>query len=103
MLISEEVRLSPSSGLSISGRVVLFHSDGYDSRLYEYEPDMEGAYSMPPLYGHGRRWMILVQYAPARRFRLSAKYSATEMMRGARYVGADLAFALQVDFQIGRE
>jgi hypothetical protein len=103
MLISEEVRLSPSSALSIAGRVVFFHSDGYDSRLYEYEPDMEGAYSMPPLYGQGRRWMILLKYAPVRQFRLSAKYSATEIMHGARYGGADLAIGLQVDFQIGTE
>jgi hypothetical protein len=47
--------------------------------------------------------MILVRYVSARRFRISAKYSATEMMHGARYGGADLAFGLQVDFQIGRE
>ena len=101
MLISEEARVFLSPALSLAGRVAFFESDGYDSRLYEYEPDLEGVYSMPPLYGHGRRWMILVKYAPARRFRLSAKYSATEMMHGARYGGADLAFALQVDFQIG--
>jgi hypothetical protein len=103
ILISEEARVLISPALSLAGRIAFFHSDGYDSRLYEYEPDLEGVYSMPPLYGHGRRWMILAKYASARRFRLSAKYSATEMMLGARYAGADLAFALQVDFQIGSE
>ncbi len=103
MLISEEARVILSPVLSLAGRVAFFSSDGYDSRLYEYEPDLEGVYSMPPLYGHGRRWLILVKYTPARRFRLSAKYSATEMMQGARYGGADLAFGLQVDFQIGSE
>ena len=102
-LISQEARVLVSPALSLTGRVVFFNSDGYDSRLYEYEPDMEGVYSMPPLYGHGRRWMVLVKCAPGRRFRLSAKYSATEVMRGARYGGADLAFGLQVDFQIGTE
>jgi hypothetical protein len=103
ILMSEEVRLVPSSALSIAARVTFFQSDGYDSRLYEYESDMEGVYSMPPLYGQGRRWMILLKYAPVRQFRLSAKYGATEIMRGARYGGADLAFGLQVDFQPGRE
>jgi hypothetical protein len=101
ILISEEARVFLSPDLSLVGRVAFFNSDGYESRLYEYEPDLDGAYSMPPLYGQGRRWMILVKYVPVRRFRLSAKYSATEMMHGARYGGADLAFALQVDFQIG--
>jgi|GEM_PF-2109399 len=103
MLISEEARVFLSPALTLAGRIAFFNSDGYDSRLYEYEPDLEGVYSMPPLYGHGRRWMILVKFAPVRRFRISAKYSATEMMHGARYGGADLAFGLQVDFQIGAE
>ena len=103
ILISEEARVFVSPTLSLAGRVAFFNSDGYESRLYEYEPDLEGVYSMPPLYGHGRRWMILAKYASPRRFRLSAKYSATEMMHGARYGGADLAFSLQVDFQIGPE
>jgi hypothetical protein len=101
ILISEEARVHPFPALALAGRVVFFRSEGYDSRLYEYEPDFEGVYSMPPLYGHGRRWMVLFKYAPGSRFRLSAKYSATEMMQGARYGGADLAFGLQVDFQIG--
>lgn len=77
-LLYQDVRYRISKGLSLSTRLVFFDTQSYDSRLYEYEADLRGAFSNPGLYGKGRRWYLMIDYAIARTFTLSAKYSETQ-------------------------
>ncbi|MBI1804476.1 MAG: hypothetical protein HY033_01455 [Ignavibacteriae bacterium] len=58
-----------------SFRLLFFHTDSYDSRLYEYERDVDGVVSFPALYGHGARWYILARYSIPDHLTLNVKYS----------------------------
>jgi hypothetical protein len=59
-----------------TGRVALFASDSYDARLYAYENDLIGVFSIPPYYGKGMRWYAMVRYSPVRRVDLWVRYGA---------------------------
>ena len=63
-----------------------FHTPSYASRIYEYEYDLPGALSIPPLYGKGWRWYLLAAY-PWRALRLSGRY---RYQQGKRQVGLQL-------------
>ncbi len=68
-------------------RMIVFDTDSYFSRLYEYESDLVGVYHNGALYGRGRRWYALVRWSPTGAISLSAKYSET-IQDGARSVGS---------------
>jgi hypothetical protein len=77
-LISVELNWSyPSPHLYGTSRLVFFDTKSYDSRLYEYEGDVRGGYSMPPLYGRGIRWYFVCGCRVLRQLELSLKYSET--------------------------
>jgi hypothetical protein len=64
-------------GMTIEARLVLFQTDSYDSRIYEYENDLRGVFTNPALFGKGGRWYILVGYKMGQTLTLSLKYSRT--------------------------
>ena len=72
-----DVRFIPVNGLSVSFRLAFFSSDGWNSRLYEYEADIKGVMSNYALYGQGSRWYIMTNWRPFNSAELSAKYSVT--------------------------
>ena len=47
--------------LKVTGTLAWFHSDDYDSRLYQYEPSMQYDFSFPAYYGHGIRYALMAQ------------------------------------------
>lgn len=63
--------------LSVSTRFIVFQTDDYDSRVYEFEEDLRGVMSNVGLYGKGTRWYILFKYKPFTFAEFAAKYSAT--------------------------
>ena len=63
--------------LSVSTRFIVFQTDDYDSRVYEFEEDLRGVMTNIGLYGNGTRWYILLKYKPFAFAELAAKYSAT--------------------------
>ena len=76
-LIFQDFRYDPSDILRFYGRVVLFQSDSYDSRVYEFENDVNGVMFNPALYGEGIRWYLIVELSPTEFFHISGKYSET--------------------------
>ncbi|MEW5800189.1 MAG: hypothetical protein AB1728_14420 [Bacteroidota bacterium] len=93
-------------GLSVKSRIVFFDTDSYDSRLYQYESDVAGNFSNPPMYGNGIRWYMVLGYDVFESFRLSMKYSETKKLH-EDVVGSgddeiignlDNYIALQLDF-----
>ena len=64
-------------GMTIEARLVLFQTDSYDSRIYEYENDLRGVFTNPALFGKGGRWYILAGYKMGQTLTLSLKYSRT--------------------------
>jgi hypothetical protein len=88
-LFYQEVQWKPTEALAVEARLMLFDTDSYDSRLYEYENDLRGVFSNPALYGKGRRWYLLFGYTLNNLVRISAKYSETQK-DGVKSIGSGL-------------
>ena len=106
-LFFSDIRIIPVSGLVIDSRFIFFNTDSYDSRIYEFENDIQGVMSNLPLYGKGRRWYLLIKYKPFSFVNLSAKYSET-YLSGVKSIGSgndriqgDINNRLSVGFEVG--
>ncbi len=82
---------------SCEGRIVFYETDSYDSRLYQYESDVAGAVSNPPLYGKGQRWYILGKYEFYPKMNLSFKYGETIKPPTSSTISIDNKFTVQLD------
>lgn len=74
-LLFQEIKLIPVKDLNINCRLILFRTDSYLSRIYQFENDLPGKMTNPALSGEGIRWYLLVRYQTIRGLTLSFKYS----------------------------
>lgn len=58
--------------LRVSANIGWFHTDDYDSRIYQYDPSVLYDFSFPVNYGHGIRYSVLAR-ADVGRWMLAAK------------------------------
>jgi hypothetical protein len=65
------------SALSLTLRYALFETDSYDTRIYAYENDVQGYYSIPSYYYRGSRFYAMVNYNITRNMELWLRYSET--------------------------
>ncbi len=65
------------SKVEFTGRIMLFATDSYDARLYAFESDVPGVFSLPPIYGRGMKWYAMLRWSAARNLDLWARYGAT--------------------------
>lgn len=86
-LFFSDIRIIPVTGLVLNTRFIFFHTDDYDSRIYEFESDILGVMSNIPFYGQGRRWYLLLKYKPFPKFEFAAKYAET-YIDGAKSIGS---------------
>ncbi len=86
-LIYQDVRCEPDFTYSLSSRLIVFRTDSFDSRVYEFESDLPGAFSNPALFGSGLRWYILLRFALAEGIQAACKYSY-EYKDGVRSLGS---------------
>lgn len=91
------------NGVSIKSRLVFFDTQSYDSRLYEYESDVAGNFSNPPLYGKGIRWYIVAGYEIFTDVRFSFKYSETKKLNEVVLRSGDDEIQGNVDNQIAMQ
>ena len=63
--------------LSVSVRYALFQTDSYDSRIYGFESDMPGSYSIPAYYYRGSRFYVMLDYNLTRKIEIWVRYSQT--------------------------
>lgn len=64
--------------VTLSARVAWLRTDDYDSRIYSYEKDVAGAFSIPAYAGKGWRGYLLVQVPAGRRADAWLRLSRTE-------------------------
>ena len=62
--------------LQLNACLSWFHTDDYDSRLYQYEPSVRYDFSFPMYYGHGLRYSLMAR-AEWGRLLLAAKIGTT--------------------------
>ena len=108
-LISQRITYNTSKpNLKLSSLLSFFHTDSYDSRLYNYEPTTLYSSSFPTLYYHGLRYVCLIQTKSIKNFDLSLRYSITHYFNqstigsGAQKIESssknDLAFQIRYLF-----
>lgn len=70
-----EVSMSPSTIFRSNIRLTFFSTDSYNTRFYAYEKNLDGAVSIPAVYGEGIRWYAVIEIRPNRRTAIDVKYS----------------------------
>ena len=70
------VRRPLSSPVELTARFALFETESYDARLYAFENDLIGVFSLPPYFGRGIRWYGMVRATPMRRLDVWFRYGA---------------------------
>ena len=76
-LYMQDGRYRISDDFTIDGRVVIFQTGSFESRLYEFENDLKGTFANPALYGRGIRSYFLARAKLTHSLEVSAKYSRT--------------------------
>ena len=86
-LVYGDVRWRPLPWLRADARLALFETDGFDARIYVFETDLTGVFSVPALAGRGARAYVLLSAEPAAGVTLQAKLAAT-WLRDVRRIGS---------------
>ncbi|MEZ4807453.1 MAG: helix-hairpin-helix domain-containing protein [Flavobacteriales bacterium] len=76
MLYQDIVHRPLSSPLELTFRFALFETGSYDARIYAYENDLIGVFSIPAYYGRGIRWYGMARVSPMRGLDLWLRYGA---------------------------
>ena len=63
--------------LRTDGHIGWFHTDDYDSRIYQYEPSVPYDFGYPMYYGHGLRYSLMVNADIRKRLTATAKVGVT--------------------------
>ncbi len=104
-LFFQDIRLKPSKRISVDGRVVVYETDSYDSRIYEFESELRGTFVNPALYGRGVRLYLLVR-CEVGSIEFSAKYASTIMpgvrtlSSGANMIQGDIDNQLSIQIDV---
>ncbi len=69
-----------SSPWTFSGRVVLFDTDSFNTRIYTYENDLIYYYAIPAFSDKGSRYYINIRYKGIRHLTAEIKYARTQWL-----------------------
>jgi len=89
VLLYQGLRWQPTDRVTTETRLAFFDTDGFASRVFAYEYDVRGAFSIPALQGRGERFYALLRAKPSRRWVIEAKYAVTSV-RGVSSLGSGL-------------
>ncbi|MDR9365976.1 MAG: helix-hairpin-helix domain-containing protein [Balneolaceae bacterium] len=76
-LVFQDIRYYLSDRFQIDARVTMFETEGYDSRVYQFENDLLYVLSNTMLFDQGQRMYILFNYEPTNWLELWMKLSTT--------------------------
>ena len=105
LLAYQDIRTHLFPRLLLNARVIVFHTDSFDSRVYEFESDVPGALNNPGLYGKGYRWYVTTRFEISPSLDLWLKYGHTVkegvkvLSSGPNQIDGDLEnrVSLQID------
>jgi hypothetical protein len=84
MLLYQDISWKVGYKWEVTGRYAFFDSPDYDARIYAYENDVLGAYSIPAYSGKGSRFYAILNYKPRRWLEFWVRFAQT------RYTHADV-------------
>ncbi len=74
--VSQSIYFHPlGKSISANARYSVFNCPSFDSRIYEYENDLPGAFSIPFYYGRGSRFYLNVNFKFMSSINFSVRYS----------------------------
>lgn len=74
--VSQSLYFHPlGKSFSANARYSIFNCTSFDSRIYEYENDLPGAFSIPFYYGRGSRFYLNINFKFMRSINFSVRYS----------------------------
>lgn len=76
-LVFQDIRYYVNDRFQIDARVTMFETEGYDSRVYQFENDLLYVLSNTMLFDQGQRMYILFNYEPTDWLELWMKLSTT--------------------------
>lgn len=76
-LLYQDVAWKPGFKFRFTGRFAIFDAPDYDARIYAYENDILGFFSIPPYFGQGTRVYGIIQYSPFRNIDIWVRYART--------------------------
>lgn len=77
LLVSQDIKYKVFSTLTLKARFIMYETNSYESRIYEYEDDLPYASSNKALYGRGIRWYAIVNFELFQGVHISTKYAQT--------------------------
>ena len=86
-LVYQDVRWQAAPWLRLDTRLAVFETDGFDARIFVFENDLTGVFSVPALAGRGARAYVLVSATPLPSVVVQAKLAAT-WLRDVRRIGS---------------
>ncbi len=76
-MIYQDLVHRPLQGpIELTLRFAIFETGGWDSRVYAFENDLIGTFSIPPHYGRGTRWYTMIRLSPLPGIDLWLRYGA---------------------------
>jgi len=66
--------------LKLTGRYALFDVSDYDARIYAYENDVLGFFSIPPYSGRGSRYYAIINWKATRKLEFWFRVAQTRLM-----------------------
>ncbi len=101
LLFYQEVRYKPlGKPYSLAVRWSLFQTDSYETRIYTYEQDMAGSFSLPAYSDQGNKYYILLRYRIMKGIDLWIRYARSVFMQNATSQEIDLAPKEEVKVQV---
>lgn len=76
LLYQDVVHRPLMSPVELTARFALFETGSYDARIYAYENDLVGLFTIPAYYGRGVRWYGMLRATPLRRVDVWLRYGA---------------------------
>jgi hypothetical protein len=77
LLYEDLIYNKPGKAFAVTARYAFFQSDGYDSRMYEYENDIPGSYSISNYSDRGSRFYLLLDYRISKHMECWVRYAQT--------------------------
>ncbi len=78
MLVYQSLIYKPGTmPVEIKGRITLFNTSGYESRIYAWEDDLLYSMTVKGFFNRGERFYLMLIYKPSKKLAVRARYSVS--------------------------
>ena len=72
---------SMTTKYSFNGRLMFFNTDGYENRIYSFEPDLDYNYSFSTFYDKGVNWCFNFKYDLSKKVSIGVKFAGSHFFQ----------------------